>query len=62
VTPREVLSGVRWYLREVSGESGYDRYVAHARRDHPGQPVMTRREFERRRQDDRDARPQARCC
>jgi uncharacterized short protein YbdD (DUF466 family) len=59
---RRVLSGVRWYLREVSGESAYDRYVAHMRKDHASQPVMTRREFERRRQDDRDDRPQARCC
>jgi uncharacterized short protein YbdD (DUF466 family) len=57
-----VLSGVRWYLREVTGESAYDRYVAHMRADHPSQPVMTRREFERRRQDDREDRPQARCC
>jgi uncharacterized short protein YbdD (DUF466 family) len=59
---RHVLSGVRWYLREVSGESAYDRYVAHMREGHPSQPVMTRREFERRRQDDREARPRARCC
>jgi uncharacterized short protein YbdD (DUF466 family) len=59
---RRVLTSVRWYLREVSGESAYDRYVAHMRADHPSQPVMTRREFERRRQDDRDDRPQARCC
>jgi uncharacterized short protein YbdD (DUF466 family) len=62
MSPRHVLSGVRWYLREVSGESGYDRYVEHRRREHPSEPVMTRREFERRRQDDRDARPRARCC
>ena len=53
---------MRWYLREVSGESGYDRYVAHMRRDHPGQPVMSRREFERRRQDAREDNPRARCC
>jgi uncharacterized short protein YbdD (DUF466 family) len=62
MTARRLLGGVRWYLREVSGESAYDRYVAHMRADHPAQPVMTRREFERRRQDDRDSRPQARCC
>jgi uncharacterized short protein YbdD (DUF466 family) len=62
MTARQLVSGVRWYLREVSGESGYDRYVAHMRRDHPTQPVMTRREFERWRQDDREARPRARCC
>jgi uncharacterized short protein YbdD (DUF466 family) len=62
MSARRVLTGVRWYLREVSGESAYDRYVGHMRADHPSQPVMTRREFERRRQDDRDARPRARCC
>jgi uncharacterized short protein YbdD (DUF466 family) len=62
VTARHALAGVRWYLREVSGESAYDRYVEHARREHPGEPVMSRRDFERRRQDAREARPQARCC
>jgi uncharacterized short protein YbdD (DUF466 family) len=62
MTARDVFAGLRWYLREVSGESGYDRYVTHVRRDHPSEPVMTRREFERWRQDDRDARPRARCC
>ena len=62
MTARKLYAGVRWYLREVSGESGYDRYVAHMRRDHAGQPVMSRREFERRRQDAREANPRARCC
>ena len=62
VTVKRAFSGVRWYLREVSGESAYDRYVEHRRREHPGEPVMSRRDFERRRQDAREARPQARCC
>jgi uncharacterized short protein YbdD (DUF466 family) len=62
MTARQVFAGVRWYLREVSGESAYDRYVAHMRRDHAGQPVLTRRDYERARQDDREARPRARCC
>ena len=53
---------LRWYLREVAGESAYDRYVAHARADHPSEPVLSRREFERRRMDDRDDRPESRCC
>jgi len=61
-TARELVRGVRWYLREVSGESAYDRYVEHRRREHPGEPVMSRRDFERRRQDAREARPRARCC
>ena len=59
---REALAGVRWYLREVSGESAYDRYVEHARREHPDEPVMSRRDFERWRQDDRNDNPRARCC
>ena len=56
------FTAVRWYLREVSGESAYDRYAEHARREHPGAPVMSRRDFERRRQDARENRTQARCC
>jgi uncharacterized short protein YbdD (DUF466 family) len=62
MTVREALAGVRWYLREVSGESAYDRYVEHVRREHPDEPVMSRRDFERRRQDLRESRPQNRCC
>jgi len=62
MTVRQAFAGVRWYLREVSGESAYDRYVQHMRRDHAGQPVMSRRDFERRRQDAREESPRARCC
>jgi uncharacterized short protein YbdD (DUF466 family) len=53
---------LRWYLREVSGESAYDRYVAHARAEHQDVPLLSRREFERRRMDQRDGRPESRCC
>jgi uncharacterized short protein YbdD (DUF466 family) len=62
MTVKQAFAGVRWYLREVSGESAYDRYVEHMRRDHPGQPVMSRRDFERRRQDARNENVRARCC
>ncbi|RIQ26882.1 YbdD/YjiX family protein [Jiangella rhizosphaerae] len=58
---RRAASGVWWYLREVSGETAYDRYVEHCRR-HEAVRVLSRREFERRRQDDRDRSPQQRCC
>lgn len=56
--------GVRWYLRELTGESAYDRYVAHLRRDHPAAKVPTRREFERMRTErqERDPRQGLRCC
>jgi len=53
---------VRWYLREITGESAYDRYVEHARGLHPDRPVASRREFERHRQDLENHRPQQRCC
>lgn len=53
---------VWWYLREVTGESAYDRYVEHERLAHPGRPVASRRDFERTRQDRANARPQERCC
>jgi uncharacterized short protein YbdD (DUF466 family) len=62
VTVRRAFAGVRWYLREVSGESAYDRYVEHSQREHPEEPVMSRRDFEHRRQNARESRTQARCC
>jgi uncharacterized short protein YbdD (DUF466 family) len=62
MTVRDVLRGVKWYVREVSGESAYDRYVEHVRSEHPDAVVMSRRDFERLRQDERDRNPRARCC
>ena len=62
MTVRQAIGGVGWYLRAVSGESDYDRYVAHREKDHPGDPVMSRAEFWRWRMDDRDKNPRARCC
>jgi uncharacterized short protein YbdD (DUF466 family) len=59
---RRAVRGLRWYVRELSGESAYDRYVAHARHDHAGAPVLSRRAFERARQDERGRQPQQRCC
>jgi uncharacterized short protein YbdD (DUF466 family) len=62
VNVRRAVEGIRWYLREVTGEADYDRFVAHARRHHPDAPVPSRRDFERRRMDEREANPRARCC
>lgn len=59
---RQLAGRLRWYLREVSGESAYDHYVARARHGRPGEPVMTRREFERHRADERGHDPGSRCC
>ncbi|MFC8346668.1 YbdD/YjiX family protein [Streptomyces sp. NPDC057280] len=61
---RRGLENVRWYVRELTDESAYDRYVAHVRRDHPQADVPTRREFERMRTDRQEADPRQgfRCC
>ncbi len=52
--------GLRWYLRQATGEAKWDEYLAdcHAR----GVTPMPRREFARRRADHRERHPQSRCC
>ncbi|MCZ7416621.1 MULTISPECIES: YbdD/YjiX family protein [unclassified Streptomyces] len=49
---------------ELTGEAAYERYVAHARAHDPGARVLSRRAFERRRTDAREADPREgfRCC
>lgn len=54
------MRGVRWYLREFTGEARWDRYLEHCAAH--GHEPMTRREFERRRSDALEANPGARCC
>jgi uncharacterized short protein YbdD (DUF466 family) len=44
------------------GENAYEHYLDHRRRTHPDQPVLPRGEFERRRMDELDDHPRARCC
>ncbi|HCA88630.1 MAG TPA: hypothetical protein DEQ61_26130 [Streptomyces sp.] len=61
---RNTAARVRWFWREASGESAYDRYVAHLRRHDPDAEVPSRRDFERQRTDAREADPREgfRCC
>jgi uncharacterized short protein YbdD (DUF466 family) len=58
-----VARSVLWYLRELTGETAYDRYLEHhaAHAAANGDPPLSRREFERRRAE-RSARPGNRCC
>ncbi len=62
MSARTLAGRLWWYLREVSGETKYDQYVDRQRRDHPGEPVLSRREFERHRSDARGHDPGSRCC
>jgi uncharacterized short protein YbdD (DUF466 family) len=52
--------GVRWYLKEFTGEARWDDYQAHCAAH--GHTPMSRREFERRRSDEAERNPVARCC
>jgi uncharacterized short protein YbdD (DUF466 family) len=59
-----VLQPIRsawWYLKEVSGENAYDRYLAVHASTHPGRPPMSRGEFYRQRQDEKYGDPGSRC-
>ncbi|HYN93479.1 MAG TPA: YbdD/YjiX family protein [Pilimelia sp.] len=57
MTARSAVRRLWWYVRELSGETAYDNYLAHRRGTHPTAPVLTRREFE-----DRKTTPAIRCC
>jgi uncharacterized short protein YbdD (DUF466 family) len=39
------LAAAWGYLRTVSGDDAYERYLAHHAAAHPGQPVMTPKAF-----------------
>ncbi|GAA1521770.1 YbdD/YjiX family protein [Nocardioides humi] len=55
-----VWRGLRWYVREATGEARWDEYVERCARD--GTAPMTRRAWERHRADRREHSPQSRCC
>ncbi|MFE7972355.1 YbdD/YjiX family protein [Streptomyces shenzhenensis] len=58
------LRGLRWYVRELTGESAYERYVTQLRKRHPEAVPPSRREFERMRTDRQESDPRQgfRCC
>ncbi|MEV6394636.1 YbdD/YjiX family protein [Streptomyces sp. NPDC051907] len=59
---RQVLSGLRWYVREFTGEAAYDRYCERHRGSNPHAPVPTRRQYERLRVQHQEDHPSSRCC
>jgi hypothetical protein len=56
----KVGRGIRWYLRQVSGEAKWDEYLQRCR----GEDVepISRRDFERHRTQHQENNPQVRCC
>ena len=59
---RRLWRQVRWYVGALMGDDHYRRYVEHRRRAHPGEPVLTERDYWRARHQAADADPGARCC
>ncbi|SDQ04550.1 YbdD/YjiX family protein [Quadrisphaera sp. DSM 44207] len=57
---RRAWRGVRWYLREFTGEARWDDYVRECAAH--GHAPVSRREFERRRADAAESAPMNRCC
>jgi uncharacterized short protein YbdD (DUF466 family) len=53
---------IRWYVSALMGDNHYQRYVAHRRRAHPGEPVISEAEYWRMRHRLVDLNPGARCC
>lgn len=49
------------YLREVTGDDAYERYLAHQMQSHPDEQPLTREQYFRQRQDEKWSKV-SRCC
>jgi hypothetical protein len=52
--------GIRWYLKQVTGEAKWDQYLDRCRSE--AVEPMSRRDFERHRSEHKERNPQSRCC
>ncbi|MBA2770270.1 MAG: YbdD/YjiX family protein [Sporichthyaceae bacterium] len=52
--------GIRWYLKQATGEAKWDEYLDGCRSE--DREPMSRRDFERHRSEHRENNPQSRCC
>lgn len=52
--------GIRWYVKELTGESKWDEYVERCRAER--QEPMSRREYERHRSEHKENNPHSSCC
>ena len=59
---RRALHAFIWWVTSVMGDHDYERYLAHHRTRHPGEPILSEREYWRERYAAIDANPGARCC
>ena len=57
-----ILRSLRQSARQVFGIPDYERYLAHCAAHHPGEPVMSEREFCARAIDRKYCKSGPRCC
>ena len=62
VSARRAGRAIAWFVRGLVREDAYEKYVAHVRATHPGDPVMSERAFWRDHSDRQESHPQGRCC
>jgi uncharacterized short protein YbdD (DUF466 family) len=58
----EIVRQIGWYWGTLMGDNHYRRYAEHRRQKHPGEPVMSEREYWRMRHDATESSPNPRCC
>lgn len=57
-----VLRSIRQNARQVFGIPDYERYLAHCAAHHPGEPVMSKRDFFAQAIDRKYCKSGPRCC
>lgn len=57
-----IFRSLGWYVGSLMGDNHYRRYVAHRRRSHPDEPVLTEAQYWRMRHKMTESNPTARCC
>jgi uncharacterized short protein YbdD (DUF466 family) len=62
--PRRAAARLWWYIREFTGETAYERYAERLCREGRADETPSRKEFERRRAEERygDPRNGGGCC
>ena len=58
----QVTRQISWYWGSLMGDNHYQRYVDLRSRTHPGEMVMSERDYWRMRHDATERNPQSRCC
>jgi predicted HicB family RNase H-like nuclease len=56
----KAVRGIRWYLKQATGEAKWDEYLERCRSEDV--EPMSRRDFEWRRAEHKENNPQSRCC